>query len=421
MQERSEAADPGRPSRQAVIAVGVTALVLLVTAGSRAAPGALLTEMEEATGFSNAALSFSAAIGLVMYGLGGPFAGSLIGRFGVRWITAVSVVLTSASVLIASQVSSLLLLYLFFGFVSGLGAGLVASVLGTVVATRWFVARRGLVLGIFGAAVSAGQLVFFPVLTKIGVDVGWRDALVAFGVISGLVLIPVALLLRNDPADVGERPHGVADDAPIVPAPGPERGVMRRAMTSPAFWLLAGTFFVCGATSNGLVGQHFISHAKDHGFEEVAAANWLAVMGVFNFVGTIGSGWLTDRYDPRKLLFAYYGFRGVSLLFLPFVHDSLSIGAFAVLFGLDYIATVPPTIALCADTFGARNAGLVYGWVFAAHQVGAAGAAWAAGLARDGFGDYDVAFLSAGLVAIAAGIAANLIRTGTDRPSPATT
>ncbi|MEL6890270.1 MAG: MFS transporter [Actinomycetota bacterium] len=394
--------------------MAVTAGVLLVTAGSRAAPGALLTEMEDATGFSNAALSFAAAIGLVMYGLGGPFAGSMMGRFGPRRITMVSVVLTSASVLIAARVDSLWMLYLFFGFMSGLGAGLVASVLGTVVATRWFVARRGLVLGLFGAAVSAGQLVFFPVLTKVGVDVGWREALVLFGIVSGLVLIPVALLMRDDPADVGQVPHGVVrrtgDDVTPTRAAPPERGIMRRAMQNPAFWLLAGTFFVCGATSNGLVGQHFISHAKDHGFEEVTAANWLAIMGVFNFVGTIGSGWLTDRYDPRKLLFAYYGFRGISLLFLPFVHDSLSIGAFAVLFGLDYIATVPPTIALCADTFGARNAGVVYGWVFAAHQIGAAGAAWAAGLARDGFGDYDAAFLSAGLVAIAAGVAANLIR-----------
>jgi len=400
-----------RPSYHAITAVVVTATVLFVTAGSRAAPGALLTEMEDDTGFSTATLSFAAAIGLVMYGLGGPFAGSLMGRFGPRRITMASIVLTSASVLVASRVDSLWALYLFFGFLGGLGAGLVASVLGAVVATRWFVASRGLVLGVFGAAVSAGQLVFFPILTKIGVDVGWREALVVFGIISGLVLIPVALFMRNDPAEVDERPFGVANDQEITPAPAPDRGVMRRAMASPAFWLLAGTFFVCGATSNGLVGQHFISHAQDHGFAEVTAANWLAVMGVFNFIGTIASGWLTDRYDPRKLLFAYYGFRGVSLLFLPFIHDSLSIGLFAVLFGLDYIATVPPTIALCAESFGARNAGVVYGWVFAAHQIGAAGAAWAAGLARDGFGDYDVAFLSAGLVAIAAGIAANLIRT----------
>lgn len=388
--------------------VAITSLVLLVTAGSRAAPGALLTVMEDDTGWSNASLSFAAAVGLIMYGLGGPFAGSLMGRFGPRRITLISIAITAASVLLASRVNNLALLVLVFGLLAGIGAGLVASVLGTVVATRWFEARRGLVLGIFGASVSAGGLVFFPLLTKVGVDAGWRTALVAFGVLSGLVIIPAAIFMKDDPADLGLRPEGAT--GPITPAAPPDRGVMRRAVQQPAFWLLAGTFFVCGATSNGLVGQHFISHATDHGFEEVAAANWLAIMGVFNFVGTIGSGWLTDRYDPRKLLLIYYGFRGVSLLFLPFVHDSLSIGAFAVLFGLDYIATVPPTIALCADLFGSRNAGVVYGWVFAAHQVGAAGAAWAAGAARDGWGDYDVAFLSAGLVAIAAGIAATTIR-----------
>lgn len=395
--------------------VAITALVLLVTAGSRAAPGALLTTMEDDTGWSNAALSFAAALGLIMYGLGGPFAGTLMGRFGPRRITLISVAITSASMLTASQVNSLVLLAIVFGVLAGLGAGLVASVLGTVVATRWFEERRGLVLGIFGASVSAGGLVFFPVLTKIGVDVGWRQALIAFGILTGLVLIPTAIFMRDDPAELGVKPIGAS--GPIRKAQPPDRGVMRRAVQQPAFWLIAGTFFVCGATSNGLVGQHFISHARDHGFEEVTAANWLALMGAFNFVGTIGSGWLTDRFDPRKLLLGYYGFRGVSLLFLPFVHDSLSIGAFAVLFGLDYIATVPPTIALCADLFGSRNAGVVYGWVFAAHQVGAAGAAWAAGAARDGLGDYDAAFLSAGLVAIGAGIAATTIRRP---PAPAT-
>ena len=195
---------------------------------------------------------------------------------------------------------------------------------------------------------------------------------------------------------------------------------MRRAIRTSDFWFLAGTFFVCGATSNGLVGQHFIPHAVDHGFTPVAASTALAVMGVFNFIGTIGSGWLTDRVDPRKLLLVYYGFRGVSLLFLPFVHDVMSIGAFAVLFGLDYIATVPPTVALVADRFGRHNVGIVYGWVFAAHMVGAAIAAWVAGIVREHVGDYAAAFVAAGWIAIVAGLAAMMIRRrGTD-PEPPT-
>jgi predicted MFS family arabinose efflux permease len=185
---------------------------------------------------------------------------------------------------------------------------------------------------------------------------------------------------------------------------------MRGAVRTSDFWFLAGTFFICGATSNGLVGQHFIPHAVDHGFTPVAASTALAVMGVFNFIGTITSGWLTDRVDPRKLLLVYYGFRGVSLLFLPFVHDTMSIAAFAILFGLDYIATVPPTVALVADRFGQHNVGVVYGWVFASHMVGAAIAAWVAGIVRETAGDYAAAFVAAGWIAIVAGFAALAIR-----------
>ena len=398
------------------IIVAVTSLVLLITAGSRAAPGALLVEMEADTGLSNGALSIAAAVGLLVYGFGGPFAGSLMGRIGPRKVTLMSVLITAVGMVVASQADSLGMLILFFGFITGLGAGLVASVLGAVVATRWFVEKRGLVLGIFGASVSAGGLIFFPLLTKIGVDSSWRTALIVVAVLSAGLAIPAFIWMRDSPSDLGVEPLGGTGDGTASLAP--EAGVMNRAVRSKEFWLLITTFFVCGATSNGLVGQHFISHAADHGFTQVTAANWLGIMGVFNFIGTIGSGWLTDRYDPRKLLLAYYGFRGVSLLFLPFVHDNISIGAFAILFGLDYIATVPPTIALCADLFGSRNAGVVYGWVFAAHQVGAAGAAWAAGAARDGLGDYNIAFMSAGLIAIAAGVAATMIRQPNAIPNP---
>ena len=397
------------------IVVAVTSLVLLLTAGSRAAPGALFVEMEVDTGWSKAALSFAAAIGLLLYGLGGPFAGNVMGRFGPKRITLTATAITTIGLLVASTAESLWMIYLFFGVMTGIGAGLVASVLGAVVAARWFVAKRGLVLGIFGGSVSAGQLIFFPLLTKLAVETSWRTALVVMAACTAVTLLPVMLWMRDHPDDIGVRPYGSTDDTPVPRSP--DRGVMSRAMRRPEFWILAATFFVCGATSNGLVGQHFIPHAVDHGFTQVTAANWLAAMGVFNFIGTVGSGWLTDRVDPRKLLLGYYGFRGISLLFLPFVHDSLSIGVFAVLFGLDYIATVPPTIALAADLFGSHNAGVVYGWVFAAHQIGAAGAAWAAGAARDGLGDYNLAFISAGLIAICAGVAATMIR----QPEPADT
>jgi predicted MFS family arabinose efflux permease len=282
----------------------------------------------------------------------------------------------------------------------------VASVLGATVANRWFVERRGLVTGILGASTSAGLLLFFPIFTAVGAEAGWRESLRIGALVTGIAAIPVWLLMRDSPAQVGAAPYGGVPEPPPVA----DRGIMRRAVRRPEFWLLAGTFMVCGGTSNGLVGQHFIAHASDHGFDEVVAANWLAVMGVFNFVGTLASGWLTDRIDPRRLLFAYYTFRGISLFLLPAVHDDLSIGIFAVLFGLDYIATVPPTIMLCAEVFGRNNAGVVYGWVFAAHQIGAAAAAWGAGLVRDDLGSYGWAFSAGGGIAIAAGMLATMIK-----------
>jgi sugar phosphate permease len=330
-------------------------------------------------------------------------------RSSIRTVTLASLVMTAAALLGSSLVREIWQLTIVFGFLAGLGSGLVASVLGPTVAARWFVRDRGLVTGVFGASVSAGQLVFFPFLTALAVTVGWRvGALVMAGIVIALV-VPVVIWLRNDPADLGLRPRGAPEGEPIRAEPV-DPGVMRRAVRSADFWFLAGTFFVCGATSNGLIGQHFIPHAVDHGFTAVAASGALALMGAFNFVGTIASGWLTDRYDPRRLLLIYYGFRGLSLLLLPFVHDTLGILAFSVLFGLDYIATVPPTVALCADRFGRANVGIVYGWVFAAHMVGAAIAAWVAGIVRDSVGDYAAAFVAAGWIAIVAGVVALAIR-----------
>ena len=329
-----------------------------------------------------------------------------MGSIGVKGVTILSLVLTAASLLLAVFVTDIWMLTLTFGLVSGIATGLVASVLGPTVANRWFVNRRGLVVGVFGASTSAGQLVFFPLLTTLAVAVGWRAGAIVLVAIMLVLIVPVLLFFRNDPADVGLLPQGADPATPIQPAPPPEPAVMRRAVRSVDFWFLASTFFICGATSNGLIGQHFIAHAVDHGFTQTAAAGALALMGAFNFIGTIGSGWLTDRVDPRKLLLVYYAFRGVSLLFLPFVHDSMGIVAFSVLFGLDYIATVPPTVALCADAFGRRNVGVVYGWVFAAHMFGAALAAWVAGIVRESVGDYAAAFVAAGWIAIVAGFAA---------------
>jgi len=391
------------------VVVAVTAIIVLVTAGVRSAPGAFLLSMTGEPGWSTASVSFAAAAGLIVFGLAGPISGWMMGRIGVKNVVLVSLVVTGTSLVAASFSREIWQLTLLFGLLSGLGTGLVASVLGPTVATRWFVKDRGLVVGIFGASNSAGQLVFFPLLTGLAIAVGWRTGAVILGALSLLLLVPAALWLKDDPADVGVRARG-AVDGDVAHVRPPDRGVMRGAVRTSDFWFLAGTFFICGATSNGLVGQHFIPHAVDHGFTPVAASSALAVMGVFNFIGTIASGWLTDRVDPRKLLLVYYAFRGVSLLFLPFIHDTMSIAAFAILFGLDYIATVPPTVALVADRFGQHNVGVVYGWVFASHMVGAAIAAWVAGIVRENVGDYAAAFVAAGWIAIIAGFAALAIR-----------
>ncbi|HMO58336.1 MAG TPA: MFS transporter [Roseiflexaceae bacterium] len=398
------------------VVVAMTALTLLISAGVRSAPGVLLHPFELEFGWSRGEISLAVSIGLVLFGLIGPLTGALIDRHGPRLLMIIGLTVVAASMAAGAVMTQLWQLNLFWGALSGIGTGIVASVLGATVATRWFVARRGLVVGIFGASTSAGQLVFIPLLMGMVVTTGWRSSAWLLAAAAALLLLPIIMLMRNDPADVGLAPYGAAPGTVPAAPSRPPGGVMRRAVQTPEFWLLAGTFFICGATSNGLIGTHLIPHAIDHGIAEVTAAGVLALMGTMNFIGTITSGWLTDRYNPRILLGFYYGFRGLSLLLLPFVTDPAGLAFFAVLFGLDYIATVPPTTALVADTFGRRNVGTVFGWVFCAHQFGAAWAAWMGGIARDTLGNYLIAFLVASLLAIAAAGLSLRIR----RPTAAT-
>ncbi len=397
------------------IAVAVTALILLVAAGVRSAPGVFLVPMLADGQFDRATLSFAASIGLLLYGLAGPLAGALIDRFGPRRTMIAGMALVIAAMLLSARMTTTVELLLVWGALSGIGTGLAAAVLGAAVAHRWFVARRGLVTGIFGASTSAGQLIFVLLLAWLANTIGWRTSVMTLGIVAAIALVPTLLLMRDDPASVGLRPYGATDEPTVAPQQGDSHSagaVMSQALRSPTFWLLALTFFVCGATSNGLIGVHFIPYAVECGVGQVAAAGILSLMGMFNFVGTIASGWLTDRIDPRKLLCAYYGFRGLSLLILPFTVNQTGLVIFAILFGLDYIATVPPTVALTADTFGRKHVGLVYGWIFFAHQIGAALAAWLGGLARGWLGDYGVTFVIAGVIALAAGLLALQIGRG---------
>lgn len=385
------------------VVVAVTVSALLIAAGARSAPGVFLLPMEEDLGLSRTALSFAVSLGLVVFGLAAPLSGRLMDRFGPRQVAVAGLVLLALSFGLSTLSRTALALDLTWGVLSGVGTGLVGSVLGATVATRWFVRRRGLVVGLFGAATSAGQLLFIPLLTRWGEGLGWTGGALVIAA-TALVLAPVVWwLLRDRPEDLGLHPDG---DTPLAAAPKPpttDPHVMRRAVRSRDFWLLSGTFFVCGFTSNGIVGTHFIAYCGDLGLTAGFAAGMLALMGAFNFVGTLASGYLTDRLDPRLLLSVYYVFRGLSLALLPFMPPGTAFIAFAVLFGLDYIATVPPTTALTADTFGRANVGTVYGWIFCAHQVGAALASWLGGLTRDALGSYGPAFIASALLAVAAG------------------
>jgi MFS family permease len=398
-----------RPRRvhYAWVMVAVTFLVLLVAAGIRAAPGALVLPFEEEFGWGRGSISLAAAVSLVTFGLGAPLGGSLIGRFGVRRVMIAGLGLVVLGVAPMLLMRDLWHLHLLWGVVAGIGTGAVAQVLGATIATIWFRRSRGLVLGLFGAATSAGQLVFIPLIVALTVAADWRAAIVLMASAAAVLLVPVLLFIKDGPEDVGIHAYGAdvagerARDEGVA-AESAQGTPLRVAIRSRDYQLLAASFFVCGYTSTGLIGVHFIPHAVEHGFGEVTAAGALGVIGMMNVVGTVASGWLTDRYDNRMLLAAYYGFRALSLLVLPWIVDVPALLVFAVVFGLDYIATVPPTANLTARIFGRASVGILFGWIFFAHMVGAALAAWLGGIARDALGDYTLAFLSAGALGLVA-------------------
>jgi sugar phosphate permease len=393
------------------VVVVITALALLVAAGARSAPGVFLLSMQTDLQLDRATLSGAISLGLIMFGLGAPLSGYFIDRFGPRRVVLAGLTLLGVSFIANASIRSVPGLYLWWGLLSGVGTGVVGGVLGATVANRWFVRQRGLITGLFGAATSAGQLLFLPLLAQLNLTLGWRTSSLIIGVLGLALLLPVLLLLRDSPAEVGLLPDGEVNGSGVkaVVLLRPTPGIMGTALRSRDFWLLCSTFFVCGATSNGLIGTHFIAYCGEAGLTATYAAGMLALMGAFNFVGTLASGYFTDRVDARGLLSLYYAFRGLSLVTLPLIPPGPALVVFAVLFGLDYIATVPPTTALVADRFGRGNVGTVYGWVFCAHQVGAALAAWLGGVLRESLGTYGPSFIAAGVLAVAAALLSRAI------------
>ena len=406
------------------IVFGVTVITLLAAAGIRSAPAVLIVPLEHEFGWNRAAISVAVSINLVCFGLIGPFAAALMNRFGVRPVLVGALLLIATGAGLTTVMRTLWQLYLLWGLVVGAGAASMAGVLATTVANRWFVARRGLVVGLMTAAGASGQLVFLPVLAALTVSTGWRAASLAVS-LAALSAIPlVAILMRDSPRQMGLRPYGATGPDPGDPPAGNPLAAAVQGLSlsvrSVDFWLLAGSFFICGATTNGLIGTHLIPASMDHGMPEVTAASTLALIGLFDVAGSAVSGALTDRVDARWLLFWYYGLRGLSLLLLPFALSSayLTLLVFIAFYGLDWVATVPPTIALSATVLDRPRAAIVYGWIFASHQIGAAFAASAAGSLRTWLGDYQVAFISAGLLClVASGLVIRIGRTRRRQPA----
>jgi predicted MFS family arabinose efflux permease len=417
-------AEPKRGLHYAWIVAGITFLVMLVGAGVRATPGVLIVPLEKQFGWSTATISAAVAVNIFLYGLLGPFAVAVMERFGLRRTVCGALLLLGVGVGLTALMQSPWQLMLLWGVVVGTGTGMIAMVLGATVANRWFTSSRGLVLGLLTASSATGQLVFLPLLASIAAHAGWRAVSLTVAAAALALIPPVALLLRDRPADLGLPPFGGTVIEPALT--GGKNPALRALIAlrdgakSRDFWLLAGTFFVCGASTNGLIGTHLIPACYDHGIPEVRAAGLLAMMGIFDFFGTTGSGWLTDRIDSRWLLFWYYALRGLSLMSLPFAFTGTIYGLslFAVFYGLDWIATVPPTVRLAEKAFGRQNAALMFGWIAAAHQAGGAFAAWAAGYLRTETGDYLTAFVSAGLMCLAAAALVPFIGAGA-RPAKA--
>ncbi len=395
------------------IAFLITFITLVAAAGYRSAPSVLIVPLEEAFGWSRDQISLAVSVNILLYGLTAPFAAALMERFTVRKVVMTALFAVGLGSLLTIFMSKPWHLVLLWGVVVGIGTGSMALVFAATVANRWFVERRGLVVGALTAAAATGQLIFLPLISTLAVNNGWKSVSITIG-LAALIVIPLVWWgLKESPQSIGLKPFG-ANESWIAPAPlagSAARNAIEtlsRSSKKKDFWLLFGTFFVCGLSTNGLIGTHFIPAAHDHGMHEVVAASLLALIGIFDVVGTLASGYLTDRFDPRKLLFIYYGLRGISLILLPSLLFSTlypSTLVFVIFYGLDWVATVPPTIALCRAVLEPTKATIIYGWVFVGHQIGASVAAIGAAILRVKLGDYAFSFYIAGILCFISALA----------------
>lgn len=409
------------------VVAAVTFVTLLLAGAIRATPGLLIIPFEQEFQWSRATISFAVGMNILMYGAIGPFAAGLLETYGLRRVMLAAVAVVAIGVVLTPLMGEPWHLVVLWGMVVGIGTGITANVLAAVVAARWFSARRGLVTGLLTASAAAGQLLFLPLFSAIISAFGWRAMALVLSGVGLLLLAPIGRWMRDRPEDLGIRAYGESPDAPPSVQPksvnpfGIAFASLKKGLRDRDFWLIAGSFFVCGASTNGLIGTHLVPICSDRGIAEIVAAGLLATMAIFNFIGATASGWLSDRIDSRWLLFIYYILRGVSLVLLPSALDSFyTLLLFTIFYGLDWIATVPPTVRLTGNAFGKENIGLMFGWISAAHQLGGASAAYLAGVMRVNLGSYTEAFVTSGVLCFVAAILVMLIgRKRADRSSAA--
>ncbi|MFS2150759.1 MFS transporter [Rhizobium sp. Rhizsp42] len=395
------------------VVVGATFLTMLVTAGAMGAPGVLIKPLQDEFGWSTSEISSALAVRLVLFGLMGPFAAAFINNFGVRKVVVFALLLVGTGFIGSLFMTQLWHLLVLWGLIIGFGTGLTAVVLGATISNRWFTKHRGLVIGMLSASSATGQLVFLPMMAALTENYGWRAAVYLVCGMIVVAMVVVVALMRDHPADLNLPLVGEVHVTQVSGKPKDSLGkmllspitILNEVSGSSTFWILFSTFFICGLSTNGLIQTHFVTLCGDFGIKPIEASGFLAIIGICDFIGTIGSGWLSDRFDNRWLLFWYYGLRGLSLLFLPFTDFGFyGLSVFSIFYGLDWVATIPPTVRLAADRFGREKVGLVFGWIFAAHQLGAATAAYGAGLSRTELQSYLPAFFIAGAFCILAAI-----------------
>jgi len=392
----------------AYVAAAIAFVLMIAAAGVRSAPTMFIVPLEHEFGWTPATISAAIGLNIVIYGLVGPFSAAVMQRVGVRRTLVTALLLMGGAAAASTLMARPWELIATWGLTVGLGSGCIGIVLGATIVNRWFETNRGAIMGILTASSATGQLIFLPLFGLLIARSGWRTEVLMIAAVCTALIPLVLVLLREYPIELGLPPFGATALVPLPVATGnpfaATLGALRDGVRSRDFWLLAGSFFICGASTNGLVGTHLVPACGDHGIPEVRAAGLLAAMGVFDLVGTTASGWLSDRYDSRILLFAYYGLRGLSLLFLPSAFGIAAVGlpVFAVFYGLDWIATVPPTLKLTTSAFGRGRAPIIFGWIAAGHQLGAGLTAYLAGLIRTVTLSYDAAFISSGVLCLIA-------------------